>query len=245
MSYQQLSVLYELQEIDIQIAKLQSQRGTIPVEIKHLEAKFLESKNGLLAEKSQLEDMEQQVSQKNKMLEQDEDQLKKYRSQRSAIIDSEREYKALERQISNLEKKTAATEDEILELMLSIDEKVESLGKHQTEIAREEAEYQNQLVALKDTDAELTAQIKEQMQNRKAYYDKIEGDLLTKYDDWRTYRGGFLLAPVTSSVCGGCNMTLRPQTINEIRKGEGVITCSICGRILLYMPEDEPDEDGA
>jgi len=242
MYYQQLSILYELQEIDIQIAKLQSQKKTIPVEIKNWEAKFLESKNRFLEEKAQLEDMEQQVSQKSEILEQDEKQLKIYRSQRSSITDSEREYKALERQISNLEKKNDTTEDEILELMLSIDEKTESLKKRQTEFDREEAEYQNQLVALKNADEELTVQIKGQIQNRKAYYDKIDGGLLEKYDNWRSHKAGFLLASVTSNVCGGCNMTLRPQTINEIRKGVEIITCGICGRILLYMPEEEPAE---
>ena len=128
--------------------------------------------------------------------------------------------------------------------MLSIDENTKTLKDHQAELDREEAEYQHQLVTLQSTDDELTAQIKEQIQHRKSYHDKIDSDLLEKYDHWRTHKSGFLLAPVTSSVCGGCNMTLRPQTINEIRKGEEIITCGICGRILLYMPEEEPVENG-
>jgi len=242
MSYQQLFILYELQEIDVQIAKLQSQKKAIPMAIKRLDAKVLEGKKRFLEEQNQLKDMEQQVSQKSAMLETDEEQLKKYRSQRSLITDSEREYNALERQISNLEEKNAVAEDEILELMLSIDDATEALKNHQAEFSAEETEYQKHRRALHDTDKQLTAQIKEQMQKREAYYDKVDDALLERYDSWRTLKGTFLLAPVNSNACGGCNITLRPQTINEIRKGEEIITCESCGRTLLYMPEEEPVE---
>jgi len=242
MSYQQLSILYELQEIDVQIAKLQSQKKAIPIEIKRLDAKFLEDKNRFLEAQNQLKDMEQQVSQKSEVLEQSEQRLKKNRSQRSLITDSEKEYNALERQISNLEKKNANAEDEILELMLSIDDATEALEKGQAELNREETEYQKRCATLHDTDKQLTAQIKEQMLNRKTYYDKVDSALLKRYDNWRTLKGTFLLAPVSDNACGGCNITPRPQTINEIRKGEKIVTCESCGRILFYMPEDESVE---
>ena len=36
-----------------------------------------------------------------------------------------------------------------------------------------------------------------------------------------------------------CNVLLRPQTYNEVRSNEHIVTCDSCGRILFYDPANE------
>jgi len=37
-----------------------------------------------------------------------------------------------------------------------------------------------------------------------------------------------------------CFVMLRPQTWQDIRSNENIISCSSCGRILYYDPANEP-----
>jgi predicted nucleic acid-binding Zn-ribbon protein len=34
-----------------------------------------------------------------------------------------------------------------------------------------------------------------------------------------------------------CRMTIRPQVFSDIRRGESLITCESCGRILYFKRE--------
>jgi predicted nucleic acid-binding Zn-ribbon protein len=39
--------------------------------------------------------------------------------------------------------------------------------------------------------------------------------------------------------CTACNMALRPQVFSDIRRGDDLIVCDNCNRILFYRPEEE------
>jgi hypothetical protein len=36
--------------------------------------------------------------------------------------------------------------------------------------------------------------------------------------------------------CGRCNIVLRPQFFQDLKKGETIMICESCGRILYYNP---------
>jgi predicted nucleic acid-binding Zn-ribbon protein len=38
-------------------------------------------------------------------------------------------------------------------------------------------------------------------------------------------------------------MSLRPQVMTEIRRGEEILTCDNCGRILYYAPSESVQTD--
>jgi predicted nucleic acid-binding Zn-ribbon protein len=38
-------------------------------------------------------------------------------------------------------------------------------------------------------------------------------------------------------------MSLRPQVMAEIRRGEEILTCDNCGRILFYAPAESVQSD--
>jgi len=163
--------------------------------------------------------------------------LKKYYSQRKSMK-TEKEYNALEREINNLQKKNSTIEDEILELLFSIDEVTEELKEYQTVYREEKVKYENQSNELLSASKDFSNQISDCTKKRSLYNNKIDPQLLTVYDEWRMRRGKFLLALVVDNTCSGCNMTIPPQTINEVRKREKLIYCGSCSRIL-YLPEKQ------
>ncbi|CAN5205567.1 hypothetical protein BH18ACI2_BH18ACI2_18180 [soil metagenome] len=53
-------------------------------------------------------------------------------------------------------------------------------------------------------------------------------------------RDGIAVAEARNSSCTACFMTLRPQVMSEIRRGEEIIICDNCNRILYYVPAEQP-----
>jgi predicted nucleic acid-binding Zn-ribbon protein len=45
-------------------------------------------------------------------------------------------------------------------------------------------------------------------------------------------RDGIAVAEVVNGSCSACNMSLRPQMNVEVKKGNEIITCENCSRIL-------------
>jgi len=53
-------------------------------------------------------------------------------------------------------------------------------------------------------------------------------------------RDGVAVAEARNRSCSACFMSLRPQMMSEIRRGDEIITCDNCGRILYVAPPAEP-----
>ena len=58
-------------------------------------------------------------------------------------------------------------------------------------------------------------------------------------------RDGVAVAEAINRSCSACFMALRPQMMAEIRRGEDIITCDNCGRILYVAPTDSVKADAA
>lgn len=50
------------------------------------------------------------------------------------------------------------------------------------------------------------------------------------------------IVAVKGNVCDGCHMILPAQFANEVHKGEEIVFCPYCSRILFYQEQDEGDE---
>ena len=50
-------------------------------------------------------------------------------------------------------------------------------------------------------------------------------------------RDGVALAEARNGACMACYMSLRPQIMADVRRGEEIITCDNCNRILYYAPD--------
>jgi predicted nucleic acid-binding Zn-ribbon protein len=58
-------------------------------------------------------------------------------------------------------------------------------------------------------------------------------------------RDGVAMAEARNGACMACYMALRPQIMADVRRGEEVITCDNCNRILYYAPANSAQPAGA
>ena len=52
-------------------------------------------------------------------------------------------------------------------------------------------------------------------------------------------RGGIAVAEARNNSCSACFMAQRPQVMTQIRRGDEIITCDNCSRILYYVPAEQ------
>jgi hypothetical protein len=86
-----------------------------------------------------------------------------------------------------------------------------------------------------------TAKLNEQKlvfaKKRETMVKKFKSSLLKKYDMLRERRNGRAVVGVVNGVCQGCFMNIPPQQFNDLLKGERMLFCPTCNRILYHLPE--------
>jgi len=227
-----LKRLYELQTIDERIRELQTKFRGIPIREKQIEEERDRAKASLEEKRNRYKEMLKLQGRKNLELEEQGEKLNRYKVQRFQVKTNEA-FAALEREIEATLKRRAELEEEILELMISIDSFSEELKEEEERYRRAEEKYRRNAEELKKAAEKLKSKMQTWIDKRNALIPKIDPDILRRYEEWRR-KGDFMLSVVDGNVCGRCFLALPPQTVAELRKGERLITCNSCGRVLIW-----------
>jgi len=168
----------------------------------------------------------------------------KDRRMRIARIRNEKELAATKRELELLKEETTALETELLALMEQVeaaDAKVKGLEE---QLAATETAIAAEAETLKATVARLGAEIAAEQAQRAAMVETLDVELRRKYEMILDRRGGIAVVEVRGGTCLGCRMRVPPQLFNNIQRGEQVILCPSCQRILFWRPEggDEASE---
>jgi predicted nucleic acid-binding Zn-ribbon protein len=156
-------------------------------------------------------------------------------------VQTNREYQSLLKEIEDGKKAVKEKEEEIVSLM----ETSEANGKI---MAEQENLTGDEKKALKkeSTKAKKNASVIEKKKARiVTKRNKMAKDIntaaLRKYDLLRTRRNGKAVVGVANGVCQGCFMSIPPQHFNNILKGDRILNCPTCQRILFYEPESSDE----
>jgi hypothetical protein len=79
---------------------------------------------------------------------------------------------------------------------------------------------------------------------RAAVVQKLPKATVSLYDRIRVKLGGIAIAEVVNSRCQACQITIRPQYLQDLRKGTDLLRCEQCGR-FLYINAPVSFEDVA
>lgn len=151
---------------------------------------------------------------------------------------NQKEYETAMRETDALQKQIAALETQVVEKMTGIEELEKNLAERADEINSLEA---NRDAALKDFDKQINAERGEyetQTKKRHEVFVTLPAQLASVYNRLtQRSRDGIAVAEVVNGSCSACFMKLRPQMQLEVKKGDQIITCESCSRILYNTPE--------
>ncbi len=230
----QLKVLVELQALDAQIYELKRQKENKPVEAASIKAKQQEFTKEVHALEARYKAFEVKKKELEIELEQKEGQIRKLQSQLFQCK-TNKEYSAMQREIEGVKADKSIIEEDVIKMM---DEADQLKARQQSErdiLKVKEAELQKELAKIDEQVKTFQKQIDEFQAGRLGLLPKVDPKILARYEKILEKTKGLALVPVVKEgACGGCNIVLPPQMVNEIMAGTKMIPCESCAR-LLYI----------
>lgn len=155
---------------------------------------------------------------------------------------NQKEYETAMREIDALQKQVGALETKVVELMASAEEVEKELESRAEEINSLDSKRDEALAAF---DAQLhadEAELATENSKREAVFVTLPAQLAAVYNRLaQRSRDGIAVAEVVNGSCSACNMSLRPQMNVEVKKGNQIVTCENCSRILYIAAPKEAE----
>jgi len=225
----------KLQALDLRIAELEKEIAALPKHIAVIE-KTLESHlrrleadraalSGNLKERKKIEGDIQVHQQK----------ISKLRDQMLGAKTNE-QYRAFQHEIEYIEKEIRTAEDRILELMSESEPLDANVRKAEVALAEEKKSVEAEKKIAQERTAADQTQAAQCRAERAEAAKGITAPTLSTYERIRKKWNGVAIAEATTGRCAACQIVLRPQVFQDLKRGDHVMTCESCGRFLYYNP---------
>ena len=237
-----LKKLVELQSIDSEKLELKYKRQEVldslvadKEEYKSLERRVADEKQ----RQQSIREEGQRLTREQAVLEARANELRK----RLDIVRNTAESQAVGREIVANENKLQEHFEKVDRQNSDLEESLQKLAQLQSQFFAKRAELADKLPGIKDTLAAMDSEIAKVDAKRKSLCKGISAVVMKQYTDLIRTRAPYMVVEVQTTgdgdhTCSGCNIGLPPQVIGDIMKGDQLVCCENCGRIL-YLAEKE------
>jgi uncharacterized protein len=241
---EQLQLLVELQGIDSAIVKKRESLETLPTMLTPLMKNLEDARAAYEKVKHRCEVLEKKKREKERMLDEVHDRVKKMKA-RISEIKTNKEYQAHLKEIESTDKERYLVEDEILSIMESLENVQKELASENMKVKGEMEKGEALKKKLLDDAAATEQELKELKLRRTEQIRDIPKDLYALYFETLNSKRGLAVVEARNEVCQGCNMNIPPQLFVELKKSERVIQCPQCNRILYWKDEERKEKTDA
>jgi predicted nucleic acid-binding Zn-ribbon protein len=235
---EEIRQLTELQVIDLEIAKLDA-------EINAEKETFAKRQKAFAERQSTIEELQARIADadaKRRELEAElADELSRIKERQSKMmqVQTNREYQSLLKEIEDGKKSVKESEEEIVRIMESSEANAKIMAEQANQTDEEEKALAGENKKVLKHAEEIEGKKAKIIAKRDSMAKNIKAATLRKYDMLRTRRNGKAVVGVVNGICQGCFMSIPPQHFNDILKGDRMLNCPTCQRILFYNPEKE------
>jgi uncharacterized protein len=234
---EKISLLIQLQHCDNRIREIVRKKGEGPLKIKKSEDDLRQAEIEVEEERSKLDALKKE----RRKIEQEVQELDQ-KIEKSTIklshIKSNKEYTAALKEIDDLKKSKFITEDKIIEVM----EKIQRLEEGATEQDRKIEEFRAEAEKTRKEILRELALLDRELGNledkRGSFIKGVDPGILRQYLFLHERKNGLAVSAVVTGVCQTCHLGIPPQKFNELIRGNELMTCPHCNRIV-YWGEDE------
>lgn len=241
----ELEKLIDLQKTDTNIRRLKNLVSTAEERRAEIEQEFEQHafsireiqnrRDTLNAEKAELE---RQIAENKTYLERTDRNLKNAQNQK--------EYETAMRETDALQKQIIASETQTVEKMTAVEEVEKELEERADEIATLDKKHDEATAAFESANKATRKELESELKKREKVFITLPAQLASVYDRMTARsRDGIAVAEVVNGSCSACFMSLRPQMQVEVKRGDQIITCESCTRILYVAPKVEQSEAAA
>lgn len=187
---------------------------------------------------TRLKKMKEDISMMRKELAEAEMQRENFEKQMD-VITTQREYEVLDKEIKDATEREQDARKDIIKKEKDLEELVFAIEREEGMIKTQEEELEQEQEKIKEASEKKKIDLDELEKEEKSITPGLDEEILFKFERIIRSKSGLGIVPVKKSVCTGCHMILPAQFENEVRKGESILFCPYCSRILFFEQEKE------
>lgn len=239
---EEMERLIDLQQIDSEIAGFDKAIAKCEDELAKREQSIEQKQEKLATLQAKIE----RLSEKQKENQEEHEQATarvKDRQNKMLLVQTSREHQALLKEIEENKKLAKDTEERALQFIEQLEQlEVEAKGLNNQCKGEQDLLKKEQQSSAKEIKRLATAK-KSIEGERAAKVAAVQPNYIQRYTKLIDRRSGLAVVAVQDSICLGCHMTLPPQQVNEVMKGDKLNICPTCQRILYFKVEEDAQEE--
>jgi len=226
-----------LQDIDNRVAEVTREVSSLPKHIAEIERKLESHERKLEADRAALTANQKDRKRLEGDIQVQQQKISKLRDQMLEAKTNE-QYRAFQHEIEFCENEIRRAEDRILELMGESEPLERNVKTAEGALKQEKAQVEGEKQEARERTAGDQRELDQLQAERKSISAQISPAVLSAYERVRKLRHGIAIAEAVDGRCSQCHMSLRLQFFQDLKRGEQVMHCESCSRILYYNPPE-------
>lgn len=233
-----LMSLKEYQDVLIRIAELDRLLSNIPPEIENMEVEWKAAQKRIEELSTKKEELDSRQKEQQSALTEAKDKESKFEKDLHDVTNN-KEYHAVLKEIDMAKKLVNSVQDDISSRNKELDEikaKIEENTNLESEL---KTSYDAAMANHNDSLAEYKTERDQKLKIRDSLAGKVPERLMRQFERIASRRNGIGLSDCIGAICRACNVRVRQNIVDELRKYQRIITCESCKRILYFADGDE------
>jgi uncharacterized protein len=227
--YPDVHLVIQLQSLDQKVATLDKDVAALPKHIAAIEKTLDSHLRKLEADKAALAANQKERKKTDGDVQMHQQKISKLRDQMLSAKTNE-QYRAFQHEIDYIEKEIRQAEDRILELMSESEPLEQNVKKAEAALKEEKQTVEAEKARARERTATDQKWLDQLQAERKELIAKLPASTRTAYDRIRRKWRGMVVAEATDGRCSACQIMLRPQYLQDLRKGDQLMFCESCAR---------------
>jgi predicted nucleic acid-binding Zn-ribbon protein len=232
-----IKLAVRLQDIDNRVAEVTREVSSLPKHIAEIERKLESHERKLEADRAALTANQKDRKRLEGDIQVQQQKISKLRDQMLEAKTNE-QYRAFQHEIEFCENEIRRAEDRILELMGESEPLERNVKSAEGALKQEKAQVEGEKQQARERTAGDQQELNQLQTERKSIATQISPAVLSAYERVRKLRHGIAIAEAVDGRCSQCHMSLRLQFFQDLKRGEQVMHCESCSRILYYNPPE-------
>jgi uncharacterized protein len=229
----QVEILQELRQLDAGIEALRGSLRAVEGDLQRSVAEEALLQEALDREKAKLSATQRRRRDAEQEARTWSDRRVQYQTQMNASRKNE-EFQAFQRQIADAAARIRDREDAQLAAMEEEETAQQNIARMDADMATKRKVAGDERGRLERERVAAQGRIEVLAARRDDLVGRLDGPVRGRYERLRTALGENVIVAVVNGTCGGCHYRLPPQVINLVRKGEELLFCEACGRMLVH-----------
>jgi predicted nucleic acid-binding Zn-ribbon protein len=228
-------LVIQLQSFDQRISAVEKEVAALPKHIAVIEKALESHLRRLEADKAALSANQKDRKKMEGDIQMHEQKISKLKDQMLSVKTNE-QYRAFQNEIDFIQKEIRKAEDRILELMAEAELLEGNVKTAEAALKEEKKQVEAEKTRARERTAVDQAQLEELRAQREKAAAKLPPPALTTYDRVRKKWHGSVVGEAIGGRCSACQIVIRPQYMQELKRGDQMMMCESCGRFLYYNP---------